>query len=146
FGDVVNERSHQPLVDADTWARVQRMRLPRGPKSKSERLLARVGVLRCGTCGSRMVVGTANHGRYHLYRCPPVGDCARRVTVGADIVERAVAERVQELLEGMRGTASAASGVEDAARELEAAQAALEAAIRAFSGLDDEAAARERLA
>ena len=31
------------------------------PRAKSERLLARLGVLRCGTCGARMVVGTANH-------------------------------------------------------------------------------------
>jgi len=30
------------------------MVVPRGPKPKSDRLLARLGVLRCGSCGSRL--------------------------------------------------------------------------------------------
>src|SRR5262249_10346683 len=39
FGDTVNLHSHVPIVNADTWQRVQRLRLPRGPRPKSERLL-----------------------------------------------------------------------------------------------------------
>ena len=52
--------------------RLQRVSVPRGRRAKSERLLARLGVLRCGTCDARMSVGTSQ-GRYALYRCPPVG-------------------------------------------------------------------------
>ena len=63
FGKLTNASSHAPLIDAETWGKVQRMSSPRGRRAKSERLLARLGVLRCGTCGARMVVGSSNHGR-----------------------------------------------------------------------------------
>jgi site-specific DNA recombinase len=75
FGQLVNPDSHPAIVDRVTWQKVQRLRSPRGRRAKSERLLARLGVLRCGSCGARMVVGTANNSGYYLYRCPPVGDC-----------------------------------------------------------------------
>jgi DNA invertase Pin-like site-specific DNA recombinase len=144
FGDFVNTTSHQPVVDVALWRRVQRARSPRGRRAKSERLLARLGVLRCGSCGARMVVGTSQ-GEYAMYRCPPIGDCVRRVTISAAVAEKAVADAVKEVLAGMRGTASMASGAEDAARELERCEQELTAAVRAFSGLDDVDAARERL-
>jgi hypothetical protein len=145
FGGLSNPDSHKPIVDERTWGRVQRMRSTRGRRAKRDRLLARVGVLRCGTCGARMVVGSANHGGYPLYRCPPVGDCPRRVTVSATLVERLVVDEVKRLLEGVTGSASIASGVEDAERELERCELELDAAVAAFSGLDDVASARERL-
>jgi site-specific DNA recombinase len=145
FGEIVNPESHPAIVDPATWQAVQRMRSPRGRRAKSERLLARLGVLRCGTCGARMVVGSSNHGAYALYRCPPVGDCPRRVTISAELAEEVVVEAVKGLLEGMRGTASIAEGVADAERALEQAERELDAAVRAFSGLDDVEAARERL-
>jgi DNA invertase Pin-like site-specific DNA recombinase len=63
-------------------------------RAKSERLLARLEVLRCGTCGARMVVGTSNNSSYHLYRCPPVGDCKRRVTISAELAESVVVDPV----------------------------------------------------
>lgn len=77
FGEIVNESSHPPIIDTDTWSKVQRMRSPRGRHAKSERLLARLGVLRCATCGSRMVIGSTdqNGKRHYFYRCPPIGDC-----------------------------------------------------------------------
>jgi site-specific DNA recombinase len=145
FGATVNLESHPAIVDAGTWGRVQRMRSPRGRRAKSERLLARLGVLRCGTCGARMVVGSSNYGAYGLYRCPPVGDCPRRVTISADLAEQVVVDAMKELLKGMRGTASMAEGVTDAERTLEQAERELDAAVRAFTGLDDVEAARERL-
>ncbi len=146
FGDdMVNTASHPAIVDAGIWQQVQQARSPRGRRPKSERLLARLGVLRCGTCGARMVVGSANHGAYQLYRCPPVGDCPQRVTISAPVAEAAIVDAVKGLLEGMRGTASLAEGVEDAERELQHAERELEAAVTAFSGLDDVDAARTRL-
>ena len=145
FGDDMhNLRAFDPVIDLETWRRLQRVVVPRGRRAKSERLLARLGVLRCGTCDSRMVVGTSQ-GQYALYRCPPVGDCPRRVTIAAEAAERAVVEAVEELLAGIEGKASVEGGVEEARADVDRCQDALDAAIRAFAGLEDEAAARERL-
>jgi site-specific DNA recombinase len=144
FGSMLNETAFTPVIDAETWQRLQRVSVPRGPRAKSERLLARLGVLRCGTCGARMVVGMSQ-GKFALYRCPPIGDCPRRVTIGAEIAERTVVEAVQELLAGIEGSASIESGVEEAADELGRRQNALDAAIRTFDGLEGEDAARAKL-
>jgi DNA invertase Pin-like site-specific DNA recombinase len=140
-----NLSAFPPLVDRDTFQRVQRLKVSRGRRAKSERLLARLGVLRCGTCGARMSVGTGQN-RYAFYRCPPVGDCPRRVTISAERAEQAVTEAVQDALAGVEGTASIGEGVEAAARALDAAQGALDAAIGAFEAVMDERSARDRLA
>ena len=65
FGKFSNLEAFPHLIDVETFNRLQRMCLPRGRRPKSERLLARLGVLRCETCGARMVVGTtpASRGR-----------------------------------------------------------------------------------
>jgi len=144
FGEMENLSAFPPVIDPETWQRLQRVAVPRGRRAKSERLLARLGVLRCGTCGSRMVVGTSQN-KYALYRCPPVGDCPQRVTISAQAAERTVIEAVQELLAGIEGRASVEGGVHDAADDLARRQDALDAAIRAFAVLEDEQAARERL-
>jgi hypothetical protein len=47
-----NLTAHPPIVDRATWDAVQRVRVPTGRKAKSERILARLGILRCATCGS----------------------------------------------------------------------------------------------
>ena len=149
FGDLVNERAHEAIVDSETWRRVQRQVVARGRRPKSERLLARLGVLRCGTCGARMVTGTTVQGRrrtaYSFYRCNPTSDCPRRVTISADVAEQTVVEAVKAYLDDVTGTASADTGIADAHAELDNAEAELDAAVRAFSGLDDVDAARERL-
>jgi DNA invertase Pin-like site-specific DNA recombinase len=144
FGDLVNEHAFPAIVDAETWRRLQSVTLPRGRRAKSDRLLARLGILRCATCGARMVVGTSQ-GRWGFYRCPPIGDCPRRVTISADVAERAVVEAVQERLAGIEGRASVESGVSEAADELARCQEALDKGIRTLAGLEDEEAARERL-
>jgi DNA invertase Pin-like site-specific DNA recombinase len=133
------------VVDRDIWERAQTISVPRGRRAKSDRLLARLGVLRCATCGARMVVGTANHGAYPLYRCPPNGGCPRRVTVSAELVERLVVDEVKRLIAGFKGTATAENGALAAQQELDAAQRALDGAISAFSGLETEPAAVNRL-
>lgn len=146
FGD---QRGTVPaIVDCETWERAQRMSVPRGRRATSDRLLARLGVLRCGTCGSRMVVGTAKNREYPIYRCPPVGDCTRRVTIAAELVEGLVIERVRELLAGIEGTASSDDRVREAAAAVDRAQRDLDAAVRTFAaaGLDGESAAVDRLA
>jgi DNA invertase Pin-like site-specific DNA recombinase len=146
FGELVNTDSHPAIIDPATWQRVQGMRSTRGRRPKSDFLLARLGVLRCGTCGGRMVAGSSRPGKtYRMYRCSPVGDCPRRVTVSADLAERVVVEAVQHALEGVSGTAGVEHGTEDAERDLERTERELDAAVAAFTGLEDVESARARL-
>lgn len=143
FGALSNLRAHQPIVDPDTWRAVQRIRTQRGRRPTSPLLLARLGVLRCATCGTPMNAGSA--GRYPLYRCPPTGDCPNRAAISAHIADRAVTEAAKGALDG-EGRASLAQAAREAEQELDVAQRNLDAAIRAFAALDDEPAAHERLA
>jgi site-specific DNA recombinase len=141
-----NLAAHEPLIDRHLWDTVQGVSVPRGPRPKSQRLLARLGVLRCGTCDSRMVVGTVRNGQYWMYRCPPVGDCPRRVTIAAELAEQVVEDAARHVLADEKGSASVEGDARTAEADLERAQADLDAAIRAFAGLDGEQAAVERLA
>jgi DNA invertase Pin-like site-specific DNA recombinase len=149
FGSLANLEAHPALIDAATWIRAQHQHVPRGRRPKSERLLARLGVLRCATCGARMVIGSTDQRgkRYWMYRCPPISDCPQRVTISSDLAEQAVEDEVRRLLQGMKGRASPTSGVEEAARRLEQAENELASAIRAFTGagVDGEATAQEQL-
>jgi DNA invertase Pin-like site-specific DNA recombinase len=146
FGNLVNLEAHEPIVSRDVWQAVQRVSVPRGRRAKSDRLLARLGVLRCGTCGARMVVGTSNQSHYFIYRCPPNGECARRTTISAEMVERKVVETVRAALADVEGRASVESNAQEAERALERAQSDLQSAIRVLADFADEPAAIERLA
>jgi DNA invertase Pin-like site-specific DNA recombinase len=143
FGELVNTEAHEPLIDADTWRQAQRARASRGRRAKSERLLARLGVLRCATCEARMSVG--GRARYPVYRCNNP-DCPDHPSVMAHIVEGRVVEAVKARFGKATGRASAEASAQQAAEAAERAQADLDAALRAFVGLEDEAGARERLA
>lgn len=145
FGELVNLDAHEPIVDRDVWQAVQRVTVSRGRRAKSDRLLARLGVLRCGTCGARMVVGTSNRSNYWIYRCPPNGACSKRTTVSAELVEGVVVDAVREALADVEGRASAENNARSAEAALERAQAELDAAIRVLSDFADEPAAIERL-
>jgi site-specific DNA recombinase len=147
FGELVNRHAHEGIVDEVTFQRVQRMKVSRGRRAKSDRLLARLGVLRCATCDARMIVGTQtqNGRRYPFYRCPTIGDCTARSTISAELVERHVLDAARQIAEGEQGTASLEAGLDDARLALERAESALDAAVQAFSGLDDVASARDRL-
>lgn len=144
FGELSNTKAHDPIVDELTWRKVQRLIAPRGRRAKSERLLARLGVLRCGSCGARMIIGTSK-GTYASYRCPPTGDCQNRLAISADIAEQVVTEEVQAALLDISGHASAETNVREAELALEQAQDALDLALRTFDGFGDEPAARQRL-
>jgi hypothetical protein len=94
-----------------------------------------------------MVVGTQKqNGRtYPFYRCPPVGDCEHRMTISAEMAEEAVIEATKKRLADEEGRASTEQDAREAAAAHEKAQADLDAAIRAFVGIEDELAAQERL-
>jgi DNA invertase Pin-like site-specific DNA recombinase len=146
-GEAVN-RSLPALIDAATWERVQRLKLPRGRRSKSERLLARLAVARCGTCDSRLTIGhTGTKGkRYPFYRCY-AHDCPRRVSISASVLEQAVEVETRRLLAGLTGRASADTEARSAEAEHERRQEALDAATRVAlgAGIESEPAALERL-
>lgn len=144
FGGLVNLEAHEPIVDRDMWVAVQKVSVPRGRRPSSNRLLARLGVLRCGSCDARMVVASSHNSEYPVYRCPPTGDCENRMTVSARIVEGWVVEQVRVALASYEEGASAEQEARDAEAKVEQAQAALDSAIGAF-GDWDEPAAVERL-
>jgi site-specific DNA recombinase len=94
FGELHNTRAHEAIVkDRGLFERVQRRTVSRGRQAKSERLLARLGVLRCGTCGSRMVINSDSGS----YRCgdTSANRCQRRAAVKADRVEEMVTDAVR---------------------------------------------------
>jgi DNA invertase Pin-like site-specific DNA recombinase len=143
-----NLHAHEPIVSVDAWLRVQQVRGQRRPRQRSDRLLARLDVLRCASCDGRMVVGTQkqNGRKYPFYRCGHVReDCPRRVAISAVMVEEVVTDHVRRALEGMEGRASADRDAQAADMALEHAQAELDAAIRAFAAVHDEPVALQRL-
>jgi DNA invertase Pin-like site-specific DNA recombinase len=144
FGELHNLKAHKPVIkDRDLFERVQRRRAPRGRQAKSERLLARLGVLRCGGCGSLMVMNSWSGS----YRCGNMSarGCPRKAGIKAHQAEQIVMDRVREHLADARGRASHEQRIREADERIERAQAALDAAIRAFTGLEGEGAAVERL-
>lgn len=152
FGGHSNTAAHDPIVERPVWERVQRQRVPAGRRGKSERLLARLGVLVCGTCGSRMIASTkpTAKGPYPFYRCPGYNTtgCPDRPTIAAELVERIVAGEVRETLADAVGRRSAVRAVRDAERRLEATQVELDAAVRVAlgAGVADEQATVDELA
>ncbi|MFI4992434.1 MAG: recombinase family protein [Solirubrobacterales bacterium] len=145
FGKLVNPVACEPIIEQELFDRVQRMVIPRGPKPKSTRLLARLGVLRCGSCGARLSsMKLPKQNDYPIYRCPSTSDCDHHVTISAEIAEQVIVDRVRAALADVTGRASAAANVQDAELALEQTQQALDGAIRAFDGFD-EPSARERL-
>lgn len=67
------------------------------------------------------------------------------MAISGQLVEPLVVDEIKRLLAGIRETASTADGVGDAVATLEKAQAAFDAAIQAFSGLETEPSAIKRL-
>jgi site-specific DNA recombinase len=148
FGELVNLQACEPIIDRELFERVQRLRVPRGPKPKSNMLLARLGVLRCGSCGARMSVWTMPQGGgYATYVCGSTSICPKHMVISAKIAEDKIIAWVKQHLAGITGTASGASGAEEAREQLDAAQAALDDAMRSFAdaGLGGEPVALETL-
>jgi site-specific DNA recombinase len=146
YGKFVNLESHAPIIDAATFKRVQERKEPSGRRAKSDKLLARLGILRCASCGSRMTASNCRGGTYELYRCGKREECAQPVSISAPVAEAVVSEAVKRHIADVKGRASMAEKIRRAEQELEAAQQALSAAIEAFSGLEDVQATKDKLA
>jgi hypothetical protein len=94
FGELHNTHAHDAIIkDRGLFERVQRRTVSRGRQAKSERLLARLGVLRCGTCRSRMVINSDSGS----YSCgdTSANRCQRRAAVKADRVEAIVLDALR---------------------------------------------------
>jgi site-specific DNA recombinase len=150
FGKHVNRDAHTPIVDRALWDRAQRAGPKWGasvPGPKSDRLLARMRLLRCGSCGGSMVLGAQTKGGriYPMYRCPTSSSCTRGVTISATAVEAVVVDRVRELLADESASATASVELAEARAELHEMRAKLDRAIDTLLGFDDVAAARQKL-
>src|SRR5512140_2256114 len=136
FGALHNLNAHEPIVkDRALFERVQRRTVSRGRQAKSERLLARLGVLRCGTCGSRMVINSYSGS----YRCgdTSANQCRRRAAVKADRVEEMVLDEVRAYLDtaDAHGRASRRQRIREADEAIERANAQLDDTIRQLGEL-----------
>lgn len=138
------------LIGDELWERVERATgARRGRYTKSPRLLARLGVLKCA-CGGLMSASAKGSGRSRqqpFYRCTAV-DCSRRATVGAKKVETLVLDEVKAKARGRAGHWSGASVVAEAQALAERDRAALRRAMKAFTaaGLADDPDGAEQLA
>jgi len=114
---------------------VQRRTVSRGRQAKSERLLARLGVLRCGTCASRMVINSSSGN----YRCGDTSAkrCQRRAAVKADRVEEIVLDalRAYSTTADRHRCASRKQQIREADEAIERANADLDEAIRQLGEL-----------
>ena len=136
FGELHNLRAHEPIVtDRGLFERVQRRTVSRGRQAKSDRLLARLGVLRCGTCGSRMVINSTAAATAAATRA--LNRCRRRAAVKADRVEEMVldAVRAYSATADARGRASLTRQIREADEAIDRANADLDDTIRQLGDL-----------
>jgi hypothetical protein len=146
FGKLANLEAWEPIVDPDTYARALRMVVPKGRRGQSDRLLARLGVLRCASCDRAMVVGVVNNSRkFYTYRCPPNGGCRRRSSIGAEKAEQVIINAVKARTANVEGQASRESRAREAEAEVQRVQDALDNAIRTLADHSGERAAKETL-
>jgi hypothetical protein len=136
FGELHNAHAHKAIVkDRALFERVQRRAVSRGRQARSERLLARLGVLRCGSCGSRMVINSDSGS----YRCgdTSANRCRRRAAVKADRVEEMVLDAVRAYwpTPDMPRSASHTSQIREADEAIERANADLDDTIRQLGEL-----------
>jgi DNA invertase Pin-like site-specific DNA recombinase len=149
FGDLVNLEAHPPIVDRQTWELAQRTRVSRGRQAKSEHLLARLGVLRCASCGSRMVVSTTRtkYGVYPGYSCSESSsDCSDRAWISAHVAEDVVVRETKLALKGLEGNASMDDERLAAEAEAERTQDAYDRGMRNLADSSDEPVAKAQLA
>jgi DNA invertase Pin-like site-specific DNA recombinase len=148
FGALVNLTAHPPIVERELWERVQRVSVPRGVRPTSERLLSRLGVLRCASCDSRLVIGSQSRDgrRYSDYRCSRIhGDCPQKVSISAPRAEAVVIEAMREALDGCVGVRAARDNLTAARTAARRAQDDLDGALRTLADFSDEPAAVARL-
>ena len=122
-GKLLREDAHPKLVEADVWRRANRKGANKPGERRGGPLLGG-GMLRCGTCGSGMVMTKTNTG-YRFYRCR-AATCTDRVAISATkiepyLIEQAF-ERVQWVSSPMEATDTTAFKTRLAELEVEAVE------------------------
>src|SRR5262252_1895287 len=150
FGKLENLHAHEPIIDPVLFRSVQNMRVSRERREKSVRLLARQNLVICSVCNGRMVVGGQNRRnargetvRYDDYRCNPTGNCPRRQSISAAVLEAEVIKWVEQ--GKLRGRATTEQQMNQLDADVEATEKAFAAGIQLYAGMDDMPAAREKL-
>jgi DNA invertase Pin-like site-specific DNA recombinase len=124
YRDWVKAGAHEALVSEEEWQAAQGVKAPRLSRRQGS-LLA--GVLVCGSCGGKLVSGSAGKGRGSRYRCQNygTGECAAPASVSHDhadpYVEAAFLKWAAERVE-VEGNAASAKKLEAALKALEAAR------------------------
>lgn len=134
FGKHVNFKAVEPLIDPEVFKAVGKMIVPRGRPAKSDRLLARLGVVRCGVCRRPMCaatqLATARQREYHFYRCNQhSSDCAGRPSIKAETLEAEVDQWMRDKIVGQKGRASLVEEIETALVEKDRAEDTLASAV-----------------
>jgi DNA invertase Pin-like site-specific DNA recombinase len=142
----------EPVCDRATWRKMRAAKSTRGRYAKSDRLLARLGVLVCESCGGRMTVSTsksAGGASYPYYRCPNRALCSAPASVACDVAESFVLDAAVKLAAehaaDVKGRASLDERVESARVEREAAEQRFDNLIELLSGREDRESARAKL-
>ena len=151
FGELVNLTAHEPIVDFALWTRVQQRLSVRGRYSETPRLLARLGVLKCGNCGSALHVGSQSRKgvSYPDYRCPGRSaglPCENSVSIQAPLLEAIVVERARADLGKRAGTLDAEQRVVALSDQVQAAEAERDTLVVAFDPVKNTAVAMTRIA
>jgi DNA invertase Pin-like site-specific DNA recombinase len=135
-----------PVLDRATFAKMHATKVSRGRYAKSERLLARQGILICRTCGSRMTAQSTKQGRYSYYVCNNRTSCSAPANVAADAVESFMRDELIRLGNDVVGQATTVLEIEDARVAAESAQQKLSSTILLLTDLAHESATSEVLA
>lgn len=131
----VFEASHEPIIDADLWERVQaRSRLQQRGDSHRKYLLS--GLLVCGECGARMVHRSSGNRAYYVCKEAQEFQSTLRVTVESHLAHEWVLEKFFAHLDDSRIQASRqkakkrapvkAAKAEELRRRLEKVEAAVD--------------------
>lgn len=131
------------IVDRDVWNAAQRKMEPRGRHAKSELLLARQRVLRCGSCDGLMVVDTRHKSRQRMgYRCSftTSPNCPRHVFISASTVDEIVELAACAASLDVEGRAHAETRARQAADAAQAGTNQYRAALKLMQDWTDEAA------
>lgn len=142
--------SHEAIIDGRLFRSCAGMRAGlRGRQIESPNLLARQGLVRCGTCGGKMMAGGQNltgrvgapRKRYYDYRCVAnvSPGCPRRPYISADRLDAYVADYAKCRLVDLRGQWSDDQRVFQAEADVADKRVALNAAVAAFDGVNVEA-------
>lgn len=130
-----------PVIDRATFRKMHATHVSRGRYSKSERLLARQGILVCATCGSRMTVMSTGTSKYAYYRCGERVSCPAPASVAVDVAEDLVRDEAIKLGNDVVGRASALLELEDARVAAAAAEQKLETTIMTLLSIESAATA-----